>query len=291
VKINSVRSTIAVYADLIKYKLSLAVTFSSVTGYFIFSHSFNGSLLSLVIGVFLLASGSAALNQYTEREFDVLMDRTRNRPLPLKKINHEVALKASISLLATGFIFTLFTGILPSLLGFLNLVLYNLAYTRLKRITPLAIIPGALVGAVPPFIGYAGAGGMHLKPEIILFSAFMFLWQLPHFWLIIIRHKDEYKSAGFKTFSHTMTEQQIKILIFLWVFFSTLFLLCFSSLTLDLSKPMNYFLILLNSFFILLFYKLLFRRDTQNDVKSAFILINSFSFLIMILFIVNSFLS
>ena len=290
-KINSVFFKIAVYTDLIKYKLSLAVTLSSVTGYFIFSHNFKGSLLWLVIGVFLLASGSAALNQYTEREFDALMDRTKNRPLPLKKLSHEVVLKVSVFLLATGLTFTLFSGILPSLLGLLNIVLYNVAYTRLKRITSLAIIPGALVGAVPPFIGYTAAGGMHLTPEIILFSAFMFLWQLPHFWLIIIRHRDEYNSAGFKTFSHTLKEKQIRILIFLWVLFSTLFVLCFSSLTLGLSKPVNYFLILMNSFFILLFYHLLFKRDAQKDVKGAFILVNSFSFLIMILFIVNSFLS
>jgi heme o synthase len=283
VKINSALSTIAVYTDLVKYKLSLAVTFSSVTGYFIFRNDITGSLLFLTIGVFLLASGSAALNQYTEREFDALMSRTKNRPLPLKKINHEVALKVSVILLATGFIFTLFTGIIPSLLGLSNIVIYNLVYTRLKRITPLAILPGALVGAVPPFIGYTAAGELHLRPEIILFSAYMFLWQLPHFWLIIIRHKDEYKSAGFKSISHTVAEKQIKILIFSWVCFSTLFLLCFSSLI-----PV---FTLLNSFFILLFYKLLFKHNALNDVRGAFILINSFSFLIMILFIVNSFLS
>jgi protoheme IX farnesyltransferase len=219
------------------------------------------------------------------------MSRTKNRPLPLKKINHEVALKVSVILLVTGFIFTLITGIIPSLLGFSNIIIYNLVYTRLKRITPLAILPGALVGAVPPLIGYTAAGGLHLRPEIILFSTYMFLWQLPHFWLIIIRHKDEYKSAGFKSISHIVTEKQIKILIFFWVCFSTFFLVCFSSLIPVFTRQMNYFLIVLNSFFILLFYKLLFKHNALNDVRGAFILINSFSFLIMILFIANSFLS
>ena len=290
-RINKAFRAAGVYTDLIKYKLSLAVTFSSVTGYFIYRNSFDESLLFLVAGVFLLASGSAALNQYSEREYDALMSRTKNRPLPLKKINSHIALKTSIMLLSAGFILTLFTGVIPSLLGLLNIGLYNLVYTRLKRITPFAILPGALVGAIPPVIGYTAAGGVYPGPAIILFSSFMFLWQLPHFWLIIIRYKDDFQSAGFKTFFNITSEKQVKMLIFIWILFSTLFLLCFSTLTLAFSSQVNYFLIPLNSFFILLFYKLLFRRDTPNSIKDAFIVINSFGFLIMILFIVNSFLS
>jgi len=280
----------SVYAELVKYKLSLAVTFSSVTGYFIFHKSPDIALLFLSIAIFLLSSGAAALNQYTEREFDTLMARTKNRPLPLEKIGKKAALMISLILLSTGIIFLLLTGIFPALLGLFNVVLYNLVYTRLKRITSFAIIPGAVVGAVPPIIGYTAAGGIDPQSEIILFSLFMFLWQLPHFWLIIIKYRNEYAAAGFKTFSGTVTEKQARIIVFLWVFFSTLFLFCFSYFGPVFIKQINYALVPLNFFFILLFYGLLFKYDHKRDVRGPFILINSFSLLIMILFIINSFL-
>jgi len=77
---------ISIYADLVKYKLSLAVVLSSVSGYYLSSNRFDQHLLLLAAGVFLLAAGSAALNQYTERASDSLMERTRNRPIPSKKI-------------------------------------------------------------------------------------------------------------------------------------------------------------------------------------------------------------
>jgi heme o synthase len=291
VRKNRTNGIIAVYADLIKYKLSLAVTFSAVTGYFIFNNKCEASLLFLTIGVFSLASGSAALNQYTEREYDALMERTRNRPLPMENIEKRSALLMLLIFLSLGVISLILAGIIPFLLGVFNVFLYNLVYTRLKRVTHLAILPGALVGAVPPFIGYTAAGGINPGLEIILFSAFMFFWQLPHFWLIIIKHSEEYKAAGFKTISQTMSEKQIRLLIFIWVFFSTLLLLLFSAMELVLNKQLTYILIPLNIVFILVFYALLFKHNGQKEIKGVSVLINSFCFLVMILFIINSFLS
>ena len=159
---------------------------SSITGYYIFSNRFSIHLIFLFAGVFFLAAGSAALNQYTEREADAIMERTKNRSIPSHLISEKTALLLAIIHLIAGSFFLFFNGLTPLLLGLLTVLLYNFFYTRLKKTTVLSIIPGALVGAFPPMIGFTSAGGIVLHQNIILFSVFMFLWQLPHFWLIII---------------------------------------------------------------------------------------------------------
>jgi protoheme IX farnesyltransferase len=288
---NRATGIVSVYADLIRYKLSLAVTFSSVTGYFIFHNNIEINLLFLIAGVFFLASGAAVMNQYTEIRFDALMGRTMQRPLPGGKINPKTALLIAGGLFCPGIFFLSLTGLISTLLGVFTILLYNVIYTNLKRVTPLAIIPGALVGAVPPLIGFEAAGGSVPGYGIILFSGFMFLWQLPHFWLILLKYHEEYERAGFVTISHLMTENQIRILVFVWVLFSTMLLILFSVTGITFNRHISAFLIPLNIIFISAFHYLLFRKSEKEEIRSAFILVNSFNLLIMILFIINSFLS
>jgi protoheme IX farnesyltransferase len=287
---NKPSGIVVAYADLIKYKLSIAVTFSSVTGYFIFKNTIDINLLFLVLGVFLLASGSAVLNQHSEIIYDAKMGRTKYRPLPQEKINPRTALFVSGCLFCTGIFFLLLTGPVPALIGAFTVLLYNVIYTQQKRVTPLAIIPGALVGAIPPLIGYEAAGGAFPGPGIILFSGFMFLWQLPHFMLILLKYGKEYEAAGFRTMLRIMDEKQIRILLFLWVLFSTLMLILFSVSGTVFNRIISMVLIPLNIIFIFAFHYLLFRKPDEGETKGAFILINSFSLLIMIIFIINSFL-
>jgi protoheme IX farnesyltransferase len=290
VRKNNITGLFLVYADLIKYKLSAAVTFSSVTGYFIFHNAVNINLLYLISGVFLLASGSAALNQYSEIRWDALMTRTKQRPLPGEKIHPSSALLVSVGLLCSGLMLLFLTGIIAPLLGAVNVFLYNFVYTKLKRITLMAIIPGALVGAIPPLIGYEAAGGYILSGGIVLFSTFMFLWQLPHFWLIMLKYRRDYKNAGFVTLSDYANEKQIRILVFGWTTFSTLLLFFFSLRGVVLNRHLSTALIPLNIIFISAFHYMLFRNTDKNKIRFAFVMINSFSLAIMILFIINSFL-
>jgi heme o synthase len=285
---NSMLKTLSSFSDLIKYRLSLAVVLSSVTGYFLFSSSLSAHLIFLTAGIFLLSSGSAALNQYTEKIADSIMDRTRNRPIPSKRISEKTALLISSLLLLSGFIFLSLNGITPLLLGFFNVLMYNLVYTRLKKITVLSIIPGAVVGAIPPMIGFSSAGGSLMHLYNIAFALFMFLWQLPHFWLIVIKYGKEYKAAGFATISKYLNENQIKYLIFFWVLFSTGFLFLFFTLTDAFNTNLFVLLSLFNIIFIFFFYRLLFLKKEQHEVTGAFFLINSFTFLVMLLLIALS---
>ncbi len=183
---------------LARLGLSAAVTLSAATGYFIATPVAGKNLIFLVSGLFLVAGGSSALNQFTERKYDALMERTRSRPVPSGSVSEFLSLLIASSLLLSGIsLLWLATG-LSALIATVNIVMYNLIYTRLKRITRLALIPGALVGALPPLIGYAASGLSGFSAGIISFSVFMFLWQIPHFLLISIRFGDEYRKAGFR---------------------------------------------------------------------------------------------
>jgi heme o synthase len=279
---------IVILADLIKYRLSLAVTFSAITGYFISGAILNNHFTGLVAGIILLTAGAAALNEFTEKDSDAAMKRTMNRPIPRQNITPRQALFIAVILILSGLIILLFTGILPALLGVIAILLYNLIYTKLKKISLASVIPGALVGAIPPLIGYTSAGGLLPQKEILMFSAFMFLWQLPHFWLILVRYNDDYLKAGFKTFSEGFSRSHIRMLVLAWVILTTLLLVIFSVKGLVFTGILNSLLIILNLFFILLFCSLLFGKDESRSAKAAFILINSFSLMVMILFIVNS---
>lgn len=286
---NHIRK-LSAYFNLIKYKLSLAVAFSAATGYFLHRNDVGLRFFFLVAGIFLLAAGSSVLNQYTEREQDAIMPRTKNRPLAARKLKPgTVFLLSAVSILAGGFLLFL-NGFVPFALGCLAVILYNLLYTKLKRLTVLAIVPGALVGAIPPFIGFTSAGGTDLNDKIMFFSAFMFLWQIPHFWLLLIRYGKEYQAAGFKTISDHLNEREIKFLVFFWILASAGGLVFFSVISGMLNRYLSIILTVLNIFFIITFLRLLFPGKGTLQPRNAFIIFNSYSIIMMLLLIADSFL-
>ena len=208
------------------------------------------------------------MNQYTERVADSIMERTRNRPIPSKKISEYEALCISALLLISGCIFLSINGTTPLILGIINVILYNVIYTHLKKRTILSIIPGALVGAIPPAIGFSSGGGTLLHHNILMFSAFMFLWQLPHFWLIVIKYGVQYKAAGFATISKYLNNNQIRFMVFFWVVFSTSFLFLYFLVSEALNKNVFVLFLLLNIIFIFFFYRLLFQKR-EPQVRPA----------------------
>jgi protoheme IX farnesyltransferase len=282
---------LVIYSELIKYKLSIAVVLSAVAGYYLKTNIFDKHLLLLASGIFFLASGAAVLNQYTERISDSIMERTKNRPIPSGKIDASRALWLSLALLFIGGFLLLINGIAPFTLGIINVALYNLLYTYLKKKSILSIIPGARVGAVPPLIGFSSAGGNINNVNILVFSGFMFLWQLPHFWLILIKYGREYEKAGFASLSSYLAEIQIKHLIFFWVILTTIFLFMFGILSDALSRDIIILLSIMNVAFIFAFHRLLFFNKGPREIKGAFIMINSFSIIIMFVIITLSILN
>ncbi|EOZ92368.1 Heme O synthase, protoheme IX farnesyltransferase COX10-CtaB [Indibacter alkaliphilus LW1] len=189
------------YLELIKLRLSALVTFSAVFGFIlgdtgaIFSW---GAFFALMIGGFLITGASGAANEILEREYDKLMKRTENRPLPLKQISVSEAYWFTLIIGTLGIaILWIFTNPLTTLLGILSMVLYIFVYTPLKRVGPVAVFVGAIPGAMPPLLGWTAATG-NIGVEALIIFGIQFIWQFPHFWAIAWVSDEDYKRAGFK---------------------------------------------------------------------------------------------
>lgn len=277
------------YLILIKYILSLTVALSAMVGYFLFQADPEINMLFVLFGVFLMAGGSSALNQYQEREWDSLMSRTRDRPIPAGLIPVGQALAISLTMIFTGGILLLLTGIYPLLLGLSNVLFYNFLYTSLKRKTIFAILPGGLVGAIPPLIGWTAAGGSVVHPNILFLAMVIFLWQIPHFWLLLIHYGQEYEDAGFESITKYLDKKQIKRLVFFWIIISSLFITTYPLFQLELRTLFAVILGILNISAISLFYYALFIRKNGNT-RIAFLVTNIFLGLILLLLLINSIL-
>jgi protoheme IX farnesyltransferase len=210
------------WADLFlhlgKIKISLLATFATATGYLLATGKITIDMLVPTAAVFLLACGSCGLNQYQEREIDRWMERTKSRPIPSGRLRPETALWISIGLILSGALILLFgAGDLALALGLFAVLWYNLIYTPLKQKTALASVPGALVGAVPPALGWVAGGGRMLDPRIGGVALFFFIWQIPHFWLLLLDASKDYENAGLPSITKIFSTEQIKRIVFVWL--------------------------------------------------------------------------
>ncbi len=194
------RLTVKDYIELTKPRITWLIVMSTAIGYY-FGHSGHWSMLNVLhtlIGTALMASGTAALNQWYERDADLLMNRTKFRPLPSGRIQSRPALWFGIALAVAG---TLELGFgvnwLCSSLCVLTLAMYLFLYTPLKQKTWWSTTIGAFPGAMPPLIGFAGAAGK-LTAEAWVLGAILFLWQFPHFYAIAWMYREDYQRAGIK---------------------------------------------------------------------------------------------
>ena len=280
------------YLNLIKFKLSVAVAFSAAVGYILFEDA--GSLKGLAAtagGVFFLAGGAAALNQFQERRTDALMPRTRKRPLPSHELRSRSALFTALLMITEGLILlTTFAGWLPALLGLMNVVLYNLVYTNLKRHTFLAVIPGGLVGAVPPLIGFTAAGGSLLAPQALFLAGFMFMWQLPHFWLLLSYYRSEYEKAGFGSFIKKPDKNDIKTIIPAWIVITSVALLFAGEFGIALEGGLWFLLAGVNICVIALFLVFIPKEKGEGSEKRALMVLNGFGMAVLIIFIMTALL-
>lgn len=206
------------FAGLLKVRIALAVVLSAAVGYLVLNGQVDDRLVWLSVGVFLLAAGSAAINQIQEIGFDAKMQRTAGRALPAGLIEKRPAVLLALALSMAGVAVLWITcGWLPAALGLFTLLWYNLVYTPLKPYTPFALIIGALVGAVPPAIGFSAAGGSLSSETLWLLAGFYFVWQVPHFLLLLLRYGDEYVRAGFRPLSRYLSIRQMAMLTFVWI--------------------------------------------------------------------------
>ena len=198
--------------ELAKPGVTGLVTVTLLTGALTAPGHISAARLAVaVVGTVLVVASANSLNMYLERDTDALMSRTRNRPLPSGRLAPEAVLAyAAITAVLGLSLLGAFVGALPTLLTLLALVSYVACYTPLKRITPLALIAGAVPGALPPLIGWASVTGSLSTLAWMQFSI-LFVWQLPHFLAIAIFRREEYARAGMKVLPVVHGVQRTKI--------------------------------------------------------------------------------
>jgi protoheme IX farnesyltransferase len=193
----AVSTLVGDFKQLTKVGLSMSVVFSSVAGYLLAVETISMTTLSLLaIGGFFMVGASNTFNQIIERDSDMLMKRTMNRPLPTGRMSVNLAMTIAVifTVLGIGILYTINPK--SALFGAISIFLYTSVYTPLKSVTPLSVFVGAFPGAIPFMLGWVAATGQFGIEAGFLFLI-QFFWQFPHFWAIGWLQDEEYKKAGF----------------------------------------------------------------------------------------------
>lgn len=212
------QSIIKSILELSKVKITVAVSFTTITGYVLARGDFDSGFIAVTIGIFLLACGASVLNHLQESKSDAIMERTHARPIPRGDISKAGALLIAVLQIMGGSAILYFLVNTEALvLGLTALVWYNLIYTYLKRVTPHAVIPGSVIGSIPPLVGWVAAGGSLIDMRSWVIALFFFVWQVPHFYLLVLKYGPQYEAAGMPALTSRHENRTIRLIIFLWI--------------------------------------------------------------------------
>ncbi len=193
------------FSKLIKFRLTFLVVFSASVTFLIGSKAnakTHGVInwkhwCMLVVGGFLVTAAANCFNEIIEKDFDKLMKRTKDRPIPAGHMTTGQALILGLFMALAGTYLLGSLNLPTGLLSVFSILFYAFAYTPLKRLSPIAVFVGAIPGALPPLIGYVAGYGTIDQIALIVFGI-QFVWQFPHFWAIAWVLDDDYKLAGFR---------------------------------------------------------------------------------------------
>jgi heme o synthase len=281
----------SLFAEIVKIRITVLVSLTTALGYFAGMDKLTFDFIFPVVGIFLLACSSAALNQYQEKKSDALMDRTKNRPIPASKIKGVNVLLISLILLLLGsLVLILKTNITTLLIGLLTFYWYNGVYTPLKKKFSLAIIPGSLVGALPPLAGWAATGDSIFDIKILYIALYFFVWQIPHFWLLLLAHGKDFERGGFPVLTNKISKKSIVIITFLMLIVTVLISVMIPILNI-LNFDVSYILLLCFSvFMIFIAYKFLMSDLSKEDIMKAFVGINLYTLCFITLLVFDKFI-
>lgn len=209
--------------SLFKSGIVFFVVISAIAGYgiglpveqdFSFWH-----LLAFILGISLISSGSLGLNQVQEIHRDKLMERTRERPLVKGSMSRGFAIGLCFFNMALGTLILWNVSVLSAVLGLVVILLYNGLYTlHWKPKWVFGAVPGAIPGALPGVIGFSAVNSDLFSPQSIYLFLVMFLWQMPHFWTLAIRFKDDYARGEFPILPVVMGKERTLYHISFYVF-------------------------------------------------------------------------
>lgn len=283
----SLSSWLKIIMELGKVRISLPVALSALVGYTLKTNVLAGEAWMLMFGVFLMSCSSATFNHIQEYKTDALMPRTRKRPIPSGIISLRTAIIIAFLFFAYGAVILLSS--FPPIVfitSLLTLVSYNLIYTPLKKVTAFAVVPGSLVGALPPYIGWFAGGGALMDERIAWVSLFFFIGQIPHFWLLLLMFGKEYTLAGYPSLNIIFNDQQIKRLSYTWILVTIASAFLVSIKVIESSTTLFFLLIYIFYLLFSLTAGIMVKKDIP--VRISFLKLNFLYLLMMILLILDS---
>ncbi|MBT4413793.1 protoheme IX farnesyltransferase [Polaribacter sp. Hel1_33_78] len=278
--------------QLTKVGLSLSVVFSSVAGYLLAVDVINfTTVVLLALGGFFMVGASNAFNQIIEKDTDALMQRTKDRPLPTKRMSVTFAMIIAILFTVLGISILYSINPKTALFGAISIFLYTCAYTPLKSVTPLAVFVGAIPGAIPFMLGWVAATDQFGVEAGMLFMI-QFFWQFPHFWAIGWLQFEEYKKAGFNMLPmNTKDKGAVKQIIF----YTVIMILVSVAPVLKLSG--NFYIYPITAIIvaflgvIMLFYALQLHKSEENtDARKLMLSSVLYITVVQIIYVVDKFL-
>lgn len=269
-----------------KFSISLPIAVTTYTGFTVYQQELSTEGLLAATGIFFMSAGASALNQLQEVKEDCLMKRTSGRPLPRQKLKPSTAIFVIVTFLITGSLLLMPFGAMAVIWGWTGLIWYNLIYTPLKKRTAFSVFPGAVVGAIPPVAGWVAAGGSIQDIRIHFVAFFFFLGQMPHFWLLVLKYKEQYKKAGFPVITDLLGLSQVKRINLIW-FLATFVSVLFFPILDIISNIAISSLIYASAIGMVLWVIRSYNSKSDQQLKQQFIYFNSFYLWVMVLMLVD----
>ena len=281
-----------IFFSLTKVRLAISVVFSTLAGYILAADKIQGlDMLLLLIGGYCMVGASNSFNQIIEKDKDALMNRTKNRPLPTKKITSSNAFWISVFLTIAGLGILYTINYKTAFFAGLSVFIYTCIYTPLKSITPLSVFVGAIPGAIPFMLGWVAATNKFGIEPGTLFMI-QFFWQFPHFWALGWMLDDDYKKAGFNMLPTGQRDKKTAIQIILYVIWMIIIsVFPYSGLTGSLTLSFYGVIIVLCVGIIMLFFAInLYNRMDINSAKNLFLYTIFYLTSIQLVYIIDKFL-
>lgn len=291
----SIKSTYIDFKAITKAGLAISVVFSSIAGFLLGVPDILSLdwmiLLKLAVGGYCMVGASNAYNQVIEKDLDVLMDRTKNRPVPAGRMTPNIAVIIASILTAIGIALLYDINPKTAMFGAISIFLYTSVYTPLKTVTSLSVFVGAIPGAIPFMLGWVAATG-NFGIEAGTLFLIQFFWQFPHFWAIGWFLFEDYEKAGFFMLptgkKDNGTALQI-ILYTLWLIIASLLPSLGYTGQLFIS-PIAAFLVFLLGLWMLFYAVKLYKSRTTKVARSLMLVSVSYITLLQLIYIIDKIL-
>ena len=280
------------FKAITKMGLSLSVVFSCISGYLLAAENINISIiLLLALGGYCMVGASNVFNQIIERELDGLMERTKSRPIPMKKISIVNSFIIAVLLTLAGLTILYSINERTAMFAAVSIFIYTSVYTPLKQITPLSVFAGAIPGAIPFMLGWvACTGEFGIEPGVLFMI--QFFWQFPHFWSIAWFLDDDYKKAGFKMLPTGEKDKGTAVQIIAYITWTILICIApaiFNTGRLTISNYAAVIIVIIGMIFLYYGFRL-FKNQSSKEARKLMLVSILFLTSIQLIYVIDKFI-